>query len=56
MPVLEKEIDILKRNHLKSMVDQLTEKQKSLFIKCFGPVVCEEKLDSAIQLCERTLK
>lgn len=44
-----------KRKFLADMFLKLTEKQKKLFNKIFGNKVSDEKLDSAIALCGRTL-
>lgn len=44
-----------KRKYLSELLNKLTEKQMILFVKCFGEKVTDDRLDSAISLCERTI-
>lgn len=44
-----------KRKYLYELMEKITEKQMNLFIRLFGEKVSDEKLDSAISICERTI-
>jgi hypothetical protein len=44
-----------KRKYLYELMEKITEKQMNLFVRLFGEKVSDEKLDSAISICERTV-
>ena len=50
------QIQVYKRTMLRDSLDKCTEIQRNLFSRCYPKGVSEEKLDSAILLCERTVK
>jgi hypothetical protein len=53
---LEKRIETFKRSDLKRLLNKCTASQVAFFYNIFPSGVRESQLDSAIKICERTIK
>ena len=52
----EKQVEKFKRQLLENLLAECTKPQRELFEKCFPDGVPAEKMQTALGLCERTVK